>query len=63
MQRIVTVQEKSNKDYYPPCPIAKGLLKKKVSLPGKKEVKFKGQHFNFQNLLPITHANVNIIFK
>lgn len=63
MQRMVTIQEKSNKIYYPTCPLEKGLLKKKVSLPGRKEAKFKGQLFNFPNPLPIMHANVNIIFK
>lgn len=41
MQRMVTLQEKSNKDYCPKCPIEKWLLKKKVSLPGRKEAKFK----------------------
>lgn len=45
------------------CPVEKGLLKKKVSLPERKEAKFKGQHFNFQNPLHIMHSYVNIIFK
>lgn len=66
VQRMDTLQEKEDKDYFAEFRVEKCLLKKRVSLPERKRENVQcplEPAFEFPRPLHLLHTNIKIIFK